>query len=453
MEELFKNLFPKTSGEIAWDDFEKFIKTHRRFFFENEANILKKIKDIIIELGLIDVIPKDTIIYRARSFKEGNKIINNLRWMGPPLPEDIKHISNRMSPPGIPIFYGSLDKTTALSEISYIKRNRYANIATFKLLKDIEIIDFGTKDTMKVPKFSNPSQIDKEKWHNILFMRAIGQKFSESIEKDGREHTDYLPTQVFTEYIRHKMKNIKGIKYDSSKTRGANLALFLNQKEHFCDDESNIKNNHYLYFIADKNNEQAIEIPVARSYKLSLVGFPYCGNDGVVKIQKRLDSFEFYFAFFDQQTSEQTNGIVDCPNKFSVNNKIYSYVKVEWNIPTYKQNILDKFRLDNQDTIEKTMSDKHLSDYAKYVSNTANIIKELSIKGPYFKKLILHGQYYVESSEHVESNTLKIDDNIPNPYTVDNKSWKPVIEFTELEPNKIDEYAKLKQEFSKLNLY
>ncbi len=254
----------RKSEIMAWKDFENLIKTRKRFFFIDETDVLTNIKLIISELKLIDKISKGTVVYRARAFKKSNRIVNNLREMGPPLSEDIQHISNRMSPPGIPIFYCSLDADTALSEISDINRsrcfiNRYKsfNIAQFKLLKDIIIVDLTKAYHMEIPEFFHPDQTERVRRRNILFIQEVAKEISRSIEKDGKEHTEYAPTQVFTEYIKHKMKDkdIKGVKYDSRKTGGINLALFLEQKEHFCDDDTKDKDNdYYLYFITNKDD-------------------------------------------------------------------------------------------------------------------------------------------------------------------------------------------------------
>ena len=254
----------RKSQIIAWKDFENLIKTRQRFFFIDETDVLTYIKRIILELKLIDKVPKGTIVYRARAFKEGNRIVNDLRRMGPPLAEDIQNISNRMSPPGIPIFYCSLDADTALSEIfninrskPFINRSKSFNIAQFKLLKDIIIVDLTKAYHMEIPEFFHPDRTERVRRRNILFIQEVAKEISRSIEKDGKEHTEYAPTQVFTEYIKHKMKDkgIKGVKYDSRKTGGINLALFLEQKEHFCDDNTKDKDNdYYLYFITNKDD-------------------------------------------------------------------------------------------------------------------------------------------------------------------------------------------------------
>jgi hypothetical protein len=60
---------------------------------------------------------------------------------------------------------------------------------------------------------------------------------SKPIEKDGRQHIGYVPTQIFTEYIRHFLQapngeSIMGIVYPSAQNEGANsCVLFLENKD------------------------------------------------------------------------------------------------------------------------------------------------------------------------------------------------------------------------------
>ncbi len=60
------------------------------------------------------------------------------------------------------------------------------------------------------------------------------RELSKPIEKDGREHIEYVPTQIVAEYLKYKCKSIdskrkriKGILYPSSRCNGISCALFL----------------------------------------------------------------------------------------------------------------------------------------------------------------------------------------------------------------------------------
>ena len=181
--------------------------------------------------------------------------MNDLRRMGPPHPEDIINTSNRMSPPGVPIFYGSFDEDTALSEISRKGWEGLAYIAEFKLVKEIKIIDLTLKKDELLPSFFDIEKPHREKRDDLIFIQELSTKLSEPIYKDGREHTDYVPTQIFAEYI--KRKKIHDIIYESSvNPDGKNIALFFSHKNCLENDETNSKS--YLKFI---KNERTYGLP------------------------------------------------------------------------------------------------------------------------------------------------------------------------------------------------
>ena len=241
----------------SWDDFSEYIKKESRFFFSSKSTILEEIMKIIKTNNLIRKIqPRRKKIYRARAFTEGNRIVNDLRRMGPPKPEDIVNISNRMSPPGVPIFYGSLDEATALFEISQKGQGSkgLAYIAEFYILKEITIIDL-TLANRQLPSFFDINKTNRRQRNDLSFIKDLSFELSKPIDKDGREHTDYVPTQVLAEYI--KTKNIHGIIYESSrKLDGKNIALFFSQ-QHFCIDDQKDPLA-YLKFI---KNEKTYNLP------------------------------------------------------------------------------------------------------------------------------------------------------------------------------------------------
>lgn len=65
-----------------------------------------------------------------------------------------------------------------------------------------------------------PSLFDKKNRYArdvIRFLNKFSVKVSSPIERDGREHTEYVPTQMLSEYFRHifkyKKHSIDGILY------------------------------------------------------------------------------------------------------------------------------------------------------------------------------------------------------------------------------------------------
>ena len=258
-----KSLIKEEIGEVyliekmlinTWDDFSDYTKKETRFFFSPRAEILKEAMKIIKNNNLIQRIkPLDKKkIYRARAFKEGNRIVYDLRRMGPPEPEDTINISNRMSPPGVPVFYASFEKTTALSEISQKGREGCAYISEFHFLREIKVIDLTLSIEESLPSFFDIDKTRREKRSDLIFIQGLSAKLSEPIDKDGREHTDYVPTQILAEYI--KKQDIHGIIYESRRiknSKGKNIALFFSQKNIFTDEQNSINQNIYLKFIKD----------------------------------------------------------------------------------------------------------------------------------------------------------------------------------------------------------
>jgi hypothetical protein len=137
------------------------------------------------------------------------------------------------------MFYGSLDPETALEETiddSDTGVGRVASIGTFNVIKQLEVLDL-TQDH-EVPSIfdTNRSYLRS----SLIFLRNFEEEISKPIEKDGAEHIEYVPTQVFTEYMRHLYRdqsgnNLDGILYRSSKHEGGVCCVLFIQNEHCCD--------------------------------------------------------------------------------------------------------------------------------------------------------------------------------------------------------------------------
>jgi len=203
-------------------------------------------KELIVE------IPKNKKIFRARCFAKKNGIRLLAKDLGTPPQENT--ISTRMSPQGIPLFYGALDKRTALNEIIDDKNEKEGNtiIAEFKNLKPLKVLDLSSLPCL-------PSLFDKKNRDlrdTVRFLRQFSKEVSRFIQKDGREHTEYVPTQVLSEYFRHifkyKKQNIDGIFYSSSKSDGICCALFVENEE--CIDPNAETSNSAVLQLAEATN-------------------------------------------------------------------------------------------------------------------------------------------------------------------------------------------------------
>lgn len=131
------------------------------------------------------------------------------------------------------MFYAALDKNTALAETTYGNRDKKfseATIATFELTEDLLVLNL-----VKLPPV--PSIFDGDEANfdrpTLLFLYDFVRDFTQPVEKDGREHVEYVPSQVVTEYVRYRLvekvgQPVQGILYGSARTtEGTGCVLFL----------------------------------------------------------------------------------------------------------------------------------------------------------------------------------------------------------------------------------
>lgn len=214
--------------------FEELTKKEMRFFFmENDdcylcsytcKNFLKEISKHI-KTKLVVELPKGTKLYRARVDKSFHTKLGEL--CSPP---SEKAISNRMSPTGISMFYCSEDQETAISETTYESdKTPKISIAEFILKENLTIIDLTNLPSEKEDFFS----LEK---NEINFLKDFVKNITSPIEKDGKEHIEYIPSQIVTEYFRYILKTkenkkINGIAYPSSKNKKKCYVLFYSHED------------------------------------------------------------------------------------------------------------------------------------------------------------------------------------------------------------------------------
>jgi hypothetical protein len=85
----------------------------------------------------------------------------------------------------------------------------------------------------------------------LIFLHDFLADFTKKVVKDGREHIEYVPTQVITEYFRRVFRDgegdeLKGIIYPSPRTEsGISWVLFFDNDDCIQDDLS-IKDDKWL---------------------------------------------------------------------------------------------------------------------------------------------------------------------------------------------------------------
>lgn len=241
---------------FSWEDFSNQVKHKTRYIFfriDDEkrreydidmipvSKILDRMSDELLmineDIGVIKNLEANTKIFRARVHKK-DEDLSTAKDFGTVPVEDAKY-SNRMSPAGIPMFYGAFDPETASQEIvdgSKDKEGRIVSIATFNLLRIMMVLDLSN-----LPEI--PSIFDKNLSHlrsSLIFLHGFVRELSKPINKDGFEHIEYVPTQAFTEYIRHLFKtfndaSIEGILYPSSRHAGGISCVLFIENDQCCD--------------------------------------------------------------------------------------------------------------------------------------------------------------------------------------------------------------------------
>ena len=241
---------------FSWERFSKKVKYESRYIFfridlpdkkdalgfaiESDTVPVSKMLDRISkeltlleeDVQIIKELDPNVIFWRTRIHPPAEHY-NTAKELGTNRVENAFQ-SNRMSPAGIPMFYGAFDPETAIVETTSGKdvAGQIATTGVFKNLNTLKVLDLTT-----LPKV--PSLFDESRNYLrsiLIFMREFVRDLSKPISKDGMEHIDYVPTQIFTEYIRYLYQdtrgdNINGIIYPSSqKAGGKAIVLFLENK-------------------------------------------------------------------------------------------------------------------------------------------------------------------------------------------------------------------------------
>jgi hypothetical protein len=222
--------------KYAWESFVRLTKHKTRYFFLNNneedfashegyppSKILEIICGDILRFDMLKELPPGTDLYRVRTIF-GNTF-NTFSELGPPPP----HLASagRMNPPGISYGYFASSERTAVLEVCETPPTELS-IGKFKLKKPLMAIDLTTIPTP-------PSIFDGEKMLDrdcILFLQSFVKAIATPIAKKGRQHIDYVPSQILSEYFYQILrlnagKSVGALLYPSSlDPSGSNIVIF-----------------------------------------------------------------------------------------------------------------------------------------------------------------------------------------------------------------------------------
>jgi hypothetical protein len=209
---------------LSWGSFCNTVKHQTRFFFgsgevDRDSEIipvplvLGELSGIIRNAGLITPLPAGTTFVRLRAQKTG-ETCNSWRSLGSPPPE--RATSNRMSAAGISMFYASFDVGTARAETTAsldMKESVRLTAGTWTNTRTLRVLDLS-----RLPE--KPNFYARQRWDldQLIFLEEFVSNITQPVVHDGREHIDYVPTQILTEYFRHVYKEDDG---------GRSMALFI----------------------------------------------------------------------------------------------------------------------------------------------------------------------------------------------------------------------------------
>ncbi len=227
----------------SWDAFCELIKHDRRYFFLREPEdrelfspsaLLRELEAWCGKFELISTVPANRLLYRARHQKPGERH-RTPGELGPP-PREKAIVANRMSPPGIVMFYGSDEPETALREVARTPEcgaDRYA-VGKFRTLRESRILDLT--DIPRIPSIFEPIRdtLEYDPRPPLIFLNYFAAELSMPIAGDRSVHVEYVPPQVVTEFVRtefrHKGLPVDGIRYRSARHEGGtSVVLFASQ--------------------------------------------------------------------------------------------------------------------------------------------------------------------------------------------------------------------------------
>lgn len=218
--------------ELQWQRFSEMVKHSRRFTFlamsrvVGNDNILDDLGGILRNMdGILHPIPIGTTLYRTRSLE--HELTDNFGFNDITSAPDIYAGQCRMSPAGVSMFYGAFDMETAVDESIKTANGNVLAIGEFKTIRELTVVDL-----IALPR---EVSIWMDKWEAVSFLKSFHNDITRPLLNDAKEAIEYIPSQIFTEYLKwmftdKKGRNIDGLMYRSSKTQKANIVLFCNNK-------------------------------------------------------------------------------------------------------------------------------------------------------------------------------------------------------------------------------
>ena len=233
--------------DYAWDVYADDVRRGSRFVFlmdvrdryDAPTRVAKYLSQIVDSYVTApdDLVTRtqDVSVFRGRLVEDPTQFEATAKQLGP-APSELA-AANRMSAPGISLMYASADPQTAIAEIAGHGVEPFAITGRFENVRTLFILDLT-----KRPERSNAGSLfDPGNWDRlrmIMFFDGFVERITRPVIPDGRQHIEYTPTQVLTEFLRWTSPHpLDGIALPSAQT-GEKTYVFFCGPEGIVDHET-----------------------------------------------------------------------------------------------------------------------------------------------------------------------------------------------------------------------
>lgn len=228
---------PDLIMQYGWDAFKSIVKHQSRFLIlglpggddDNRLTAVDVFQDLVAMIravpGLFPVACPSPL-YRGRMFATDPDISEFASAAQLGSPPHGRAAANRMSPAGISMFYGGTELATAIAEIGAHSSYAHAISGEFSPARELRLLDLSHLGDVPAPNIFDKDQ--HRAYFSLRFLQNFVKDLTLPVELDGREHIDYVPTQVFTEYLRYAFpgERIDGLMFPSTQAAGCNVVIF-----------------------------------------------------------------------------------------------------------------------------------------------------------------------------------------------------------------------------------
>jgi RES domain-containing protein len=219
----------------SWDSFADAVKYRSRFHFQAGKRsrewgdnllavheMLPFIGRMVLKHRMVRKLSPIMVLHRVRTGMHPSTVAA----LGPPSNEKVTVPAGRMNPAGIAYFYLAFDEKTALTE-TRAKAGDQVTTSAWSPSRELNVIDFS-----RLPKCPSVFSEKRREHDMVQFLYSFVNEISKPVTHDGREHIEYVPTQVLSEFFAQVFQDgnknrVDGLIYPSAvAVGGKNLVVF-----------------------------------------------------------------------------------------------------------------------------------------------------------------------------------------------------------------------------------